>query len=449
MFRQLSVVVVFSLGMSLFVAVTLVPVLCSKLLVLPKPAAERTGLAGRLYTFSENALDQMDERYSRLIHKALAHRPTVLAGAAASVLLAAVIFPTLPTELSTEADEGQVSVTVELPQGTRIEVMEPILLRVEGAVRELVPEATAIVVSAGAGAGGPAGGAGGGGGGAPGGGGGAARGQVQILLTSKDERDRSSTQIANDLRAQLSGIPGVVIRAMASGGNRSLNRFLGGGNAAAGRLALEIRGEDLASSDELARSLKELLDDTPEVTGAQLGRDEGRPELAVRIDRDKAALLGVSATAVANTLRTNLSGTQAALYRTGGKEYPIIVRLREDQRQDVVDVEGVLISTPQGAVLPVKNLMTIDNAVGPTQIQRKNQERINYVNAEPLGAMSDAVDAVERRLPELLDITPDGFSVGFGAAVEEPARVQPAPHDADPRADPGLRGDGVPVRVAA
>jgi multidrug efflux pump subunit AcrB len=151
MFRQLSVVVVFSLLMSLFVAVTLVPVLCSKLLVLPPPADQRKGLGGWLYSLSERALNGMDEGYRRLLHKALAHRPTVLAISAASVVAAIFVFPLLSTEFSTQADEGQVQVNVELAQGTRIEITGPVLDRVEAAINELVPEATSLIVNAGGG----------------------------------------------------------------------------------------------------------------------------------------------------------------------------------------------------------------------------------------------------------------------------------------------------------
>ena len=85
----------------------------------------------------------------------------------------------------------------------------------------------------------------------------------------------------------------------------------------------------------------------------------------MQVDRAKAALLGVSATTVANTIRTNIAGTQAALFRQGGQEYPIIVRLREDQRQVVGDVSDVLVSTPTGQVLQAKNLMRVEDAVGP------------------------------------------------------------------------------------
>ncbi|MCC7418080.1 MAG: efflux RND transporter permease subunit [Acidobacteria bacterium] len=408
MFRQLSVVVVFSLAMSLFVAVTLVPVLCSRLLVLPPPVEQRKGLAGRMYTFSERMLDRMDDGYRRILHLALGHRPIVVGAAAVSVVAAALIFPTLPTEFATQTDEGQVRVSVQLAQGTRIEVTQPVMLRIEEEITRLVPEATAVITQAG----------GGGFGGAS-----LSRGSVQLLLTPKDERTRSSDQIAQDLRRQLSGIPGVIVRASASGGNNVINRFLSGGNGDGGRLSLEIRGDDLDESQRVAESVKELLDTVPGVADARTAQDEGRPELQVRVDRVKAALLGVSATAVANTIRTNVAGTQAAQFREAGNEYPIVVRLREDERQSVSDVENVLVSTPAGGVIQAKNLMQVDDAIGPTDIQRKNQQRINSVTADPEVTLSDAMHAVEQRLPEVTSRLPKDFSVGFGSEIEQQAQA--------------------------
>jgi hydrophobic/amphiphilic exporter-1 (mainly G- bacteria), HAE1 family len=416
MFRQLSVVVVFSLAMSLFVAVTLVPVLCSKLLVLPPPADQRRGLGGKLYTFSERALEAMDDGYRRLIHLALAHRPTVVGVSIASVVAAVLILPTIPTEFSSQADEGQVNVSAELAIGTRVERTDAILARLEEMVTQLVPEATAVIVNAGSG-----GGPGGGGGGFGGFGGGGHRGNMQLMLTPKDERKRSSEAIAMDLRRQLSGLPGVIVRANASGGNNQMNRFLSGGNNNGGRLALEIRGEDLADARRLAQGAKALMDATPGIADARVGRDEGRPELAVRVDRPKAALLGLTVTGIANTIRTNVAGTQAAMFREKGNEYPIIVRLREDERQQIDDVRDVLVSNALGQVLPAKNLMTVENETGPVQIERKNQQRIVTVSAEPEATLSEAVRAVESRLPQLG--VPREFNVGFGAEVEEQAKA--------------------------
>lgn len=413
MFRQLSIVVSFSLIMSLFVAVTLVPVLCSKLLALPDPNARRNSPVERVHAKMERWLDDLDETYSNLLRKALSHRTAVLAVAASSVLLAAILFPTLPTEFQSQTDEGQVQVNVQLPQGTRIEVTEPVLLRIEGRIRELVPEAVSVITSAG-----QTGGFGGGFGGM----GAVSRGQLQLILTAKDDRDRSSDQIAQDLRRQLSGIPGVIIRANAAGGNQ-FSRIIGGGGGSGGRIQMEVRGEDLDQQQRLAEDVKALLDETPGVADANLGRDQGRPEFAVHIDREKAALLGVSANALANTIRTNVSGTQAAIFRQNGQEFPIVVRLREDQRQNVTDISDVLVSTPTGTVVQAKNLMRIDNAVGPTQIQRQNQQRIYYINAEPETTLSEAVRNVEAKLPELQDRIPQGFSVGFGADVQQQAEA--------------------------
>jgi HAE1 family hydrophobic/amphiphilic exporter-1 len=413
MFRQLSIVVCFSLAMSLFVAVTLVPVLCSRLLVLPPPPEKRTWLGGKLYGFSERFLTGMDDGYRKLLHRALAHRPTVIGLAAASVVVAAVILPTLPTELSTQTDEGQVQVNVELAQGTRIEITDPVLKRVEAAIHELVPEAEEVITQAG----------GGGGFGGPGGSPSVSRGNLTIVLKPKEERQRTSFDIAFQLRRDLSGIPGVIVRANASGGNNQLNRFLSGGNQGGGRLSLEIRGESLDDARKVAQAAKDLLDTVPGLADARLGREEGRPELAVRVDRAKAALLGVTATQLANTIRTNVAGTQAAMFRTEGNEYPIIVRLREDQRQDVTDVNDVLVSLPQGSVVPAKNLMRVEDAVGPVRIERKNQQRIAFVSAEPEIALSDAVKSVQDRLPQLHGLMPKDFSIGFGAEVEQQAEA--------------------------
>ncbi len=153
MFKQLSVVVMFSLTMSLFVAVTIVPVLCSRLLKLPPPVAERRGLSGRLYSWSERFLDGMDEKYSRIIHVALKHRPTVLGVGTACVVAAVMILPTIGFELMPQTDEGEVQVTAEVPVGTRAERSEEVAIRLEGLGKEYVAEAEDIITQAGGGGG--------------------------------------------------------------------------------------------------------------------------------------------------------------------------------------------------------------------------------------------------------------------------------------------------------
>ncbi|MCA1559563.1 MAG: efflux RND transporter permease subunit [Acidobacteria bacterium] len=404
LFKQLSMVVMFSLTMSLFVAVTIVPVLCSRLLKLPAPVAERKGLTGRLYTASENFLNRMDYGYSRLIHKALLHRPTVIGIGTALVVAAVLILPTIGFELMPQADEGEVTVTAELPVGTRVERAEDVAVRLESMMKEYAPEAETVITQAG-------------GGGFMGGS--AARTNMTLRLVPKDERERSSEQIARDLNRELTGVlPGVIIQTRASGGNFQMNRIMGGGDS---RLALEIRGDDLTQAKDLAQAAKNVMDKVPEVRNARVGRDEGRPELAIQVDRPKAALLGLSVTNVADAIRTNVGGTQAAFFRQAGNEYPIVVRLREEDRERVEDINDVLVSTPQGQVLQAKNLLTLRNQAGPTEIQRKNQERVIRVTAEPEAALSEALMAVNARLGEVR--VPQDFNMGFGSEVEEQARA--------------------------
>jgi len=406
MFGQLSVVVIFSLSMSLFVAVTIVPVLCSRVLNPPEHTASRTGLMGRFYRASERFLAGMDDRYARLIRFALGHRPSVIGISVAMLAAAVLMMPMIGSELMPQADEGEVSVNAELPIGTRVERTEAMMLRLEEMVRAAVPEAETVITNIGGGGFGPFGSAQ------------SHRGSFQVRLVPRDQRERSNDQVARDLRRQLSGLPGVLVRANPSGGNFQMNRMFGGGGD--GRLSLEIRGHDLKDSRRIAQDAFKLLQSTPGIADARLGQNDGRPEVEVRVDRAKAALLGLSVTSVANTIRTNVAGTQAAFYRDRGNEYPIVVRLRQADRDGVPDVADVLLSTQGGRVLPARNLIVMDRGTGPVSIDRKNQERIQRVNAETEVSLSEAVTAVQARLPQLS--IPGDFSVGFGAEVEQQAK---------------------------
>jgi len=408
LFGQLSYVVMFSLAMSLFVAVTIVPVLCSRWLRTPDEEASRTGFFGRLFRASEGFLDAVDERYRKALHLSLAHRPTVIVGALASVVAAVLIYPLLSTELLPQTDEGEVNVNAELAVGTRVERTEEVMLRLEEMVKQYVPEATTIITSGGGFAGGF------------GGGGTTNRGQINIRLVPREERQRTNDEIAQELRRQLAGLPGVIVRANPAGGNFQLFRMLGGGDGDA-RLALEIRGDDLDDARRIAQEARTVMEGTPGIADVRVGREEGRPEITVRVDRPKAAMLGMTPQLVATTIQTNVAGTTAAQYRERGNEYPIIVRLREADREAISDIGDVLLSTPAGQVVPARNLLAVGRDAGPVQIDRKNNERITRVNADIETSLSDAIAAVQSNLNQVR--VPPDFAVGFGAEVEEQARA--------------------------
>jgi HAE1 family hydrophobic/amphiphilic exporter-1 len=406
MFGQLAAVVSFSLAMSLFVAVTIVPVLCSRLLRLAPPAESRTGPIGVMFRWSERALAGLDAAYARALHASLQHRPTVFAVGLVMFVAAIVLLGRVGFELQPTTDEGEVTIDAELAVGTRIETTEEVLIRLEETIRQSTPEATMLITQAGGGGGGGWGNSS------------TNRGSITVRLTPKDQRARASDQVAMDLRRQLSGLPGVIIRTRASGGQMMMMRGGGGGDGS--RLSVEIRGHELDQAKTVAQDLKSILDTTQGIADARLGRDEGRPELAVNVDRDKAAVLGMTVTGVANTIRTNVAGTQAAMFREAGNEYPIVVRLRESDRDEISSVGDVLLSTPSGRVLPAKNVMVVNRDTGPTQIDRKNQERITRVNSEVEVTLSEAVANVQARLPELN--IPKDFEISFGQEVEDQTR---------------------------
>lgn len=403
MFGQLAAVVSFSLAMSLLVAVTIVPVLCSRILDAPHAQHAGNGAMARLNRTIDGWLDSLDDFYARMLHLALRHRPTVFATGFGLFAIAIILLPRIGFEFQPQTDEGEVMVDAELAVGSRIERTEAVLIGLEEKIRQTVPEATMLITQAG--------------GGGPFGNSSTHRGNVNVRLVPRDQRARSNEQISMQLRRELAGIPGVLVRARPSGGQQMRGMGGGGGDS---RMSLEILGYDLDTSKAIAQDLKTLLDSTPGIADTRLQREEGRPELAVRVDRDKAALLGLTVTGVANTIRTNVAGTQAAMYRDAGNEYPIIVRLREEDRQEVAEVGDVLISTPSGQVLPAKNVMIIDRDTGPVSIERKNQERVQRVNAETETTLSEAVDAVRARMGEIT--VPKDFAVGFGNEVEEQAR---------------------------
>ena len=416
MFTQLSVVVMFSLAMSLFVAVTIVPVLCSRWLKTPDEEAQATGIMARFYRLSERFLENMDEQYRRAIHVALNHRPSVIAVAAALVLAAALIYPMITVELMPQTDEGEVNINAELAVGTRVERTEEALLRLEDMVRERVPEAVTIITNGGGGGNNWNGGGGGGGGSTH-------RGQIRVMLVPRDQRTRTNEEIAIALRRELQGLPGVAVRANPAGGNNQIMRFLSGGgnnNGGSSRLQVEIRGHDLDDARRVAQDVRSVMEDTPGIADVQVGREEGRPEIAVRVDRPKAAMLGMTVGSVANTIQTNVAGTAAAQYRERGNEYPVVVRLREADRQEISDVGDVLLSTPTGQVVPAKNVLAVNREAGPVQIDRKNMERMTRVNAETEIPISEAVKAVQDRLAQVR--VPPDFAVGFGSEIEEQAR---------------------------
>ena len=402
MYRQLAVVVAFSQAASLVVGLTLIPVLAARLLARGEAHPTPHGpLLRRFYAWSEATLAALEERYRRGVAWALGNRAQVVGGAAALFVASLLVVPFIGSELMPQTDEGEVRINAEMSVGTKLEVMDKTFREIESVVAAEVPEARKMLTSIG-------------------GGGFRASGQhtgdLRVTLVPKDERQRSSTEIADALRERLSGLPGVKVRAREGSGLFILNMAFGGGEEG---LTVEVRGEDLEAGFELAERTRAALQTIPILTDVRIARDPGRPERVMRINRDKLAQLGLSMQQVAEVIETNLAGSRATVLREAGREVDIVVRLAEPDRVRLADIDQVSLVAAGGESVPLRTVVEVAVARGPVIIDREDQERVIPVTAtlvagEDLGTAAEAARTALRDVP-----VPDGHAVILGGEYEE------------------------------
>lgn len=406
MFKELSYVVSFSLLCSLLVALTLVPVLCSKYLRVRPPDATTHPVMNKIITVSGRMLNQLDESYQRAIHWSLNHRKTVLCAAVLLFAASMALVPLIGFEMMPETDESEIRVSFELPPGTRVEVTDELARRFEEIIKREVPEMDHLLTEVG-------------------GGGWMSSAthtcDLRVQLVDKSRRQRSTQEIVNALRPKLNIQPGLIVRARSSSSNFAM-RMPGPGQQNMGdRVSVEIRGHDMTVASELAKTIKDLIDSVPGVTDSQISRREGMPEMLLTVDRPKAASLGINASDIADTLETVIGGRRATQFREEGQEFNILVRLTEEQRANLAQLEHVTVLTPSGQSVPIGNLIKMQRREGPVSIERQDQERIVRVSAgyanRDLGSIMRDIDQRLRPLS-----VPHGFSISYGGEYEEQQR---------------------------
>jgi HAE1 family hydrophobic/amphiphilic exporter-1 len=410
MYRQLAIVVAFSLFASLVAALTLVPVLSAKLLARgPAHRHSRSAAVERFYGASERFLDGLESRYRGVLGWALGHRGKVLWGALGLFAASLLLLPFIGSELLPPTDEGEVRIDAEMAVGTALPVMDRTFREIERVVAREVPEAKHVLADVG----------GGGGWHASGG----HTGEMRIALVPQAERERSSEAIADDLRGALDHIPGVEVRTREGSGLFIINRAFGGGGE--DELDLEIRGEDLDQGYRLAEEVRHVLQTVPGISDARIRRDPGRPERVIRINRDRIARLGLSMNQVAEIIETNLAGSRATVLRRAGREYDIVVRLAEPDRNLLSDIDQISLVSAAGESVPLRSVVTVEVARGPVVIDRKDQERVLHLEANVAGRDMGSAAEDARRALQRIDL-PDGFAIVFGGEYEEQqkARVQ-------------------------
>jgi len=401
LFQELAYVIIFSLICSLAVAMSLVPMLASKLLrSSPQGHKERKSWIVRLDDIAIRFFRGLDNAYLNLVRRVLVHRLITVLTAASLLGGSLLLLLFIGTEFIPPSDEGEVRVTGKMEIGTRLDLVDEQTRKMEQIVYPAVPEAVASVASVGsvgwrADAG--------------------AEGEIRLSLLSASQRKRSNVEIAEDLRRGLSdNIPGMEIRTRAPQGQFLLERILGGDEG----LTVEIRGYELAVLDALAQRVAESIVDVPGITDVQTSLEAGLPQEEIRVDRDKVADLDLSVRDVTELLETAVAGSKAGEYRTGGNSYRILVQLKDAEKRSLDEILDLTLTTGSGEQVTLRNVVTSQASRGPVLIDRKDQQRTVSVQANvsgrDLGSVARDVDILLDRIPR-----PVGYDLMVAGTFEE------------------------------
>ncbi|NQU43415.1 efflux RND transporter permease subunit [bacterium] len=397
MFKQLAMVVSFALLCALGVALTLIPMLSSRFMKIGRQT--QAGHPDTPAPPKHGFLSSLEGTYSALLHSALRHRFLTIFLSLAILGASLLLIPWVGTELMPQSDEGEVRVDIEMEVGTRLGVSELTVDQVEEIVRRKVPEIKSIVSSVG---------------GSSWRGGGGHEGSLRVALVPQAERERSSEDIAADLRPALSSVPGATIRTRAGQGLFILRRVSGGSE----RVEVEVRGFDLETADRVAQSVRRIVEDVPGVTDTVLSREIGSPERIITVDRSKAEAMHVSVRQVADVLQTALSGSTAGYFREAGDEFAIRVQLEDAEKRSLREILDLTLTNSEGQAVVLRNIVEERERSGPVLIERMDQERIVTVRANIQGRdMGSILADIQQGLRSLP--VPRGFSVGLSGDYEE------------------------------
>lgn len=404
LFQQLAWVVGFALLASLFVALTVTPMLSARLVRPPGEGGHgKNPFLARLSTASGEFFESLERRYRKTLRGALSNRGLVIVVFGSVFLASLILLSFVGTEFMPAADEGEVRVTVEMEAGTRLALLDETVRRIEQRVVPAVPEATTVNVIVG---------------GSSFRTGAAMSGDIRLALVPIAQRSRSSEQIAADLRRLLTDIPGVRIRTQASGGLFVLRLAAAGDD----RLTIDVRGFDFGMLDSVARSVYEAIEDVPGIADLRLSREEPIPLELLRIDRVRAADLGLSVARIARTIEMAIAGSTAGQFRDGSSEYRIYMRLKDAELLDFDDILNVGVMNDRGDFISLRNVVIVERADGPRNIERQDQQRVSRVHVNISGRDLGSVASDVREKIAALPM-PRGIDITFGADYEQQERA--------------------------
>ncbi len=397
MFKELGWIVTITVCTSTVAAISLTPMLSSRLL------KSREDEKPRWYDRTiGKMLDRMDEAYENLLRKALRHKVLILVSSLAIFVLSLGLFRFIGTEFLPSADQSRLSASIELQTGTRVEKTLETTSAIEQYIMENCPEVT--LLSSSTGSLDEAGFA------AMFSNSGSHLINLNIRLKEINQRKRSDTEIAEQIRSYLGTLPEVINYTVVAGGTG-----MGGGNST---VDVEIMGYDFDKTNALAQEVKALCQNLDGARDISISRKDDKAELQVVLDKEKMALHGLNSATVSNFIRNRVYGATAGYFREGGEEYDIVVRLEEEYRTSISDLEQLSIPTAMGTLIKLGEIGEIKEFWSPPSIDRQRRERIVKVSVTPVGVSLGEMAASVQTLVNGMEI-PQGVMVNIGGDYEE------------------------------
>ena len=411
MFESLGWIVTVVCCTSTIIAITLTPMLCSKLLKARKVRVENGKLIDEEATQKTwydrtvvALLDKIDQVYAKSLGWCLRHKALTIIALFAffGASLLPFIMGKVGTDFMAQQDNARLSVTVELQRGTRIEETLKTARALENRFMTLVPEIEMISTSAGSN---------------DDDGTGAIFSttmnntiSMTIRLNKKWECERTIWQIAEVLRQEMAQYPEIIEyqAALSSGGP-------GGGNT----VDVEIYGYDFDVTNQMAQQIIALTKELPGARDVYSDRDDDRPEIKIIVDKEKASRHGLTSATISSYLRNRVNGMAVGYLKEDGNEYDILVRLKEENRNSISDVLDFTIPTPTGKTIKLSEICSVDEYWAPPKIVRKSRQRIVTVKVTPYEiSLGELAQAIETQVLPKVD-KPAGYSIRLAGSYED------------------------------
>ena len=402
-FVPFAVVATIVLIASLFTALTMTPMMASKLLAHGYGTERKQN---KILQLTEVWFGKLGDGYSAALGWCLEHRWLVILGVIGLFAVSVPLVFVIGWEFMPKQDGGMVQGTIELPVGTRVEVTEETMLKLYDTILEEIPKEQIIAFYMSCGSSESAFNTNQG----------MHIGNFGVRLVRKEFRDRNVMEIAEALRERFNVVSPLygIMKYSISLQDPMESMIMGGEQP----LSVNILGDDLETSDRIAAELKETIKNIPNTVDIDISRKKGAPEIWVEVDRQKASSMGLNVSNVSDIVRSSVYGRIASKYRVRGDEYDIFVRLREQDRQTPADVGQLPVRLPTGDLIRVENVAEVKKEQGPVQIDRKDQHRIVTVGGDVYGRSLGEVIAEVGKHIKTLDV-PRGTMVTIAGQSED------------------------------